>query len=79
MTYGDQGQRGKCIASLLTAGDLLAFFAALRPVDGLSRPLVYALIGLYVIDEIVSAKSVPKNSQDVEDAFEQIETRLAHQ
>ena len=56
LTYGDQGQRGKRITSLVTAGDLLAFFAALRPVDGPARPLIYALIGLYVIEEIVSAK-----------------------
>jgi len=60
LTYGDQGQRGKRIVALLTAGDLLAFFAALRPVDGPPRPLIYALIGLYVIEEIVPAKSVPK-------------------
>jgi hypothetical protein len=60
LTYGDQGQRGKRIATLLTTGDLLAFFAALRPVDSPPRPLIYALIGLYVIEEIVLAKSVPK-------------------
>ena len=30
-------------------GRLAGFFSALRPVDGPSRPLVYALIGLYVI------------------------------
>lgn len=60
LTYGDQGQRGKRIRSLLTVGDLLAFFAALRPVDGPSRPLIYALIGLYTVEEIIPAKSVPK-------------------
>lgn len=60
LTYGDQGQRGKRIASLLGAGDLLAFFAALRPVDGPPRPLIYALIGLYVIEGIVPALSVPE-------------------
>lgn len=61
LTYGDQGQRGKRIASFLNTGDLLAFFAALRPTDGPSRPLIYALIGLYVIEEIVAARSVPKS------------------
>jgi Nucleotide modification associated domain 3 len=60
LTYGDQGQRGKRIVTLLKAGDLLAFFAALRPVDGPSRPLVYAIIGLYMVNEIVSAVSVPE-------------------
>jgi len=61
LTYGDQGQRGKRITSLLTAGDLLVFFAALRPVDGPARPLIYALIGLYVVEEIVPAKCVPQS------------------
>jgi hypothetical protein len=61
LTYGDQGQRGRRISSLLTASDLLAFFAALRPADGPKRPLIYALIGLYVIKEIVPAKSVPRS------------------
>jgi hypothetical protein len=60
LTYGDQGQRGKRI-SRSTAGDLLAFFAALRPVDGPARPLIYALIGLYVVEEIVPAQSVPES------------------
>src|SRR5207248_2123601 len=60
LTYGDQGQRAKRIASLLKNGDVLAFFAALRAVDGPARPLIYALIGLYEVEEIVPAKSVPK-------------------
>jgi len=55
LTYGDQGQRGKRIATL-RAGDFLAFFAALRPMDDAS--LVYALIGLYMIKEIVPAQEV---------------------
>jgi len=59
LTYGDQGQRGRRIATL-GAGDLLAFFAALRPVDAPARPLVYALIGVYVIEEIVPARTVPQ-------------------
>jgi hypothetical protein len=60
LTYGDQGQRGNRIRTLLTTGDFLAFFAALRPIDGPPRPLIYALIGLYIIEEIVPASTVPK-------------------
>jgi hypothetical protein len=60
LTYGDQGQRAKRIRTQIGFGDLLVFFAALRPVDGSPRPLIYALIGLYVVEEIVEAKSVPK-------------------
>lgn len=61
LSYGDQGQRGKRIRSLLSDGDLLAFFAALRPVDGPARPLIYALIGVYVVEEIVMATSIPRS------------------
>ena len=58
LTYGDQGRRAQQI-SQLAAGDLLAFFASLRGVC--SGSLVYALIGLYVIDEIVPARSIERN------------------
>src|SRR5665213_2079205 len=34
LTYGDQGQRGKRISSLINDGDLLAFFASMRAKDG---------------------------------------------
>lgn len=57
LTYGDQGQRGQRVSGL-GCSDLLAFFAAMRPVDGPARPLVYAIIGLYVIKEVVRACDV---------------------
>jgi Nucleotide modification associated domain 3 len=60
LTYGDQGQRGRSI-SKLQRGDVLAFFAGLRPMQKTDGALVYALIGLYVIDEIAAARSVPAN------------------
>jgi hypothetical protein len=58
LTYGDQGERAKQIRSKLALGDLLVFYAGLQPVSR-SAGLVYALIGIYVIDDIVSAFSVP--------------------
>jgi hypothetical protein len=58
LTYGDQGQRGRSI-SKLQSGDVLAFFAGLRPMENPAGALVYALIGLYVIQEIATALSVP--------------------
>lgn len=58
LTYGDQGQRGRRISSL-GSGDLLAFFASLRTVDDKNTSLVYALIGLYVIEDLVPAYIVP--------------------
>jgi len=59
-TYGDQGQRARSI-SKLQSGDVLAFFAGLRAVENPGDSLVYALIGLYVIEEIAPARSVPRN------------------
>lgn len=57
-TYGDQGQRG-CQIKSLKSGDLLVFFASLHSVNDADTELVYALIGLYVIDELVPARTVP--------------------
>ena len=58
LTYGDQGGRAKQIGEL-GSGDLLAFFASLRDVR--SGSLLYALIGLYIIDEIILARKVERN------------------
>lgn len=57
LTYGVQGQRAAQIEEKLEPGDLLVFYAGLRDVH--SHPnLIYALIGSFVIDEIVSAHSI---------------------
>lgn len=60
LTYGDQGSRARRIREL-ARGDLLVFFVALRPVQPPQRHLVYAIIGLYVIEEIVDAVDVPRS------------------
>ncbi len=59
LTYGDQGQRAKRIRTL-QPGDFLAFYASLCPVDAPPRPFVYALIGFYIIAELVPTGSVPQ-------------------
>ncbi len=63
LSYGDRGERAKQIKVKLGEGDLLVFYAGLQDVHSNSR-LVYALIGLYVIDTIVLATSVPKKDWD---------------
>lgn len=63
LTYGDQGQRALQIQEKLTMGDLIVFYAGLQDTQPSSR-LVYAIIGLYVIDHIVSAMSVPFSRWD---------------
>lgn len=59
LTYGDQGQRAQQIRDKLNRGDLIVFYAGFRDTRPNPR-LVYALIGLYVIEKIVPAASVPK-------------------
>lgn len=58
LTYGDQGARAKQIRTKVGRGDLLVFYAGMRDVQ-LPVGLVYALIGLYVVEEIVPALVVP--------------------
>lgn len=63
LTYGDQGQRAVQISSKLKHNDLLVFYAALRDVIPQPR-LIYAVIGLYVIDAIEQARLVPEARWD---------------
>jgi len=68
LTYGDRGQRAKCIQNknqALVSGDIITFYASMKPIDGPKRPLIYGIIGLYVIDKIVMAKDIsPKKWDD---------------
>lgn len=58
LTYGDRRQRAFQIQAHLGPGDLIVFYAGLRDIHPSPR-LVYAIIGLYVIDAIVPALAVP--------------------
>lgn len=54
LTYGDNGLRRGRGVSELARGDVIAFFAGLRSLaDAAPRRLVYALIGVYRVDEVV--------------------------
>ena len=58
LSYGDQGQRALQITGKLGSGDLIAFYAGLRDIQPRAQ-LVYAIIGLLVIDAVVPATTVP--------------------
>jgi hypothetical protein len=58
LTYGDGRERAKQIRTKLSPDDLLVFYAAMRNVQS-PQQLVYALIGLYVVENIVDALAVP--------------------
>jgi hypothetical protein len=62
LTYGDNGAKQGSRLELLGPGDLVVFFSSLRPIDASRHTLVYALIGLYVVEEKpIQAHTVPKD------------------
>ena len=64
LTYGDVDQRAKQIRDNLSAGDRIAFYAGLADVRGASR-LVYAIIGVFVVEEVVLAADIPVRDRDM--------------
>jgi hypothetical protein len=58
LTYGDVGNRRGARLRDMTDGDLIAFYAGLRPVHPCEHRLVYALVGLYVVHEVVPVESL---------------------
>jgi hypothetical protein len=58
LTYGDQGERAKQLKANLGGGDLLVFYASLADVR--TKALVYAIIGLYVVEDIRLATELPQ-------------------
>ncbi len=61
LTYGDVGDRRGSHIRQLDSGDLLVFYAGLRPCTPAKDRLVYAIVGIFVIDEIVNASDVPSD------------------
>jgi hypothetical protein len=59
LTYGDRGSKGKQISNGLGSGDLLVFYSGLM--DSQTEKLVYAIIGLYLVERIAMARDLPKS------------------
>ena len=60
LTYGDNGVRRGRELSEFQGGDVVAFFAGLRPVTAWRDPLLYGLIGIYRVRDVVRLESVPR-------------------
>ncbi|MCC6355242.1 MAG: hypothetical protein IT577_15225 [Verrucomicrobiae bacterium] len=70
LTYGDQGEpgkRGEQIRTKLGRDDMLIFYASLRDTEPALR-LVYAIIGILVVEEIVLARDTADESRWRENA-----------
>jgi len=60
LTYGDEGGRRGAGMVGMGDGDLLVFYGGLRPVVRCEHRLIYALMGMYVVQEVVSVAEVPQ-------------------
>lgn len=60
LTYGDNGRRRGAGLTTMGRGDMLVFYAGLKPIQPCGHRLVYALVGLYVVEEVVWARDVPR-------------------
>lgn len=61
LTYGDVGDRRGSEIRRLEEDDLLVFYAGLRPCRPCDQRLIYAIVGLFVVDEVVDAADVPRH------------------
>jgi hypothetical protein len=63
LTYADNGARRGARIATLGPNDLLAFYAGLRSIVD-PRELVYALVGLFVVQEVVRATDISFDRRD---------------
>src|SRR5436190_5075964 len=63
LTYGDQGERAAQLREHLESGDLIVFYASFQDIRD-RRPLVYALIGLLVVEDLIPAWETPLHDRD---------------
>jgi hypothetical protein len=59
LTYGDVGGRRGAGMVNMGEGDLLVYYGGMRPIHRCRHKLIYALMGLYVVQEVVHVASVP--------------------
>jgi hypothetical protein len=58
LTYGDDGGRRGAEIKALTDGDLIVFYAGLRPISLCGHKLLYALVGVYEVAEVVPVSQI---------------------
>lgn len=75
LSYGDQCERAKQLRKLVP-GDVIAFYSGLADVRR-GQQLVYAMIGLFVVDTIVLATSVSASARDTNAHSRRILTETA--
>ena len=64
LTYGDVGSRRGSYLSKMTREDVIVFYAGLRSIQPDAKRLVYAIVGLFVVDEVVHVSKVEPHRVD---------------
>jgi hypothetical protein len=65
LTYGDAGERAKQLRRHLSSpGDVIVFYSGLRDVAG-RRELVYAIIGVFVVEAMMLATDIAESDRDI--------------
>jgi Nucleotide modification associated domain 3 len=59
LTYGDVGRRRGARMVDMSDGDILVFYGGFRPVHECEQRLIYALVGLYVVQDVRPVAKVP--------------------
>jgi hypothetical protein len=62
LSYGDDGGRRGAGMVNMREGDLLVFYGGLRPIHDCEHKLIYALIGIYVVEEVVGVSNVTQET-----------------
>lgn len=63
LTYGDQGERAKQLRANLSIGDILVFYAGLSDIRNRAQ-LVYAIIGVFVVEAFTFAAEASPMTRD---------------
>ena len=63
LTYGDQGERAKQLRTHLHTNDMIVFYSGLADVRSATE-LVYAIIGLFVVQDFLVAADIPAHDRD---------------
>ncbi len=64
LTYGDQGRRAKQLLRCLDTNDMIVFYAGLKDVRRKGY-LIYAIIGLLIVKDFLSAVEISKKDRDI--------------
>ncbi|MBY0112597.1 MAG: hypothetical protein K2Y21_07230 [Phycisphaerales bacterium] len=67
LTYGDNGARRGCNLRAFQQDDLIVFYSGLKAIPS-ADDLVYAIVGVYIIDEIVPSAPLVEASRRAENA-----------